>query len=175
MRTFSFNLVADQAKFRESNGILYLLRMLHSSTHDRQFQITLAEILRNQFAPIDENKRAIAKILDDPQILSRLFAVDDMNHVITKSASTHSLEGPEVTPPPSPKLPVVSTDHQGQQQQQQPTPSSNMEAFLTWYYSTDPDIVLKRTSIEQRIEKLVFPLANLSMKSREKVNSHPFA
>jgi hypothetical protein len=178
VRNFSFNLVADQAKFRESNGILFLLRMLHSSSHDRAFQVSLAEIVRNQFAPIEENKRAISKILEDPQIISRFFAVEE-SHVLPKSGSAHSLEGHDGSPPPSPRPRTVeqpassSSSSALGSNQTQPVAQQGvllgMEGFLSWYYSTDPDMVLKRTAIEQRIEKIASPLINLSMKNREKV------
>ena len=179
VKTFSFNLIADQAKFREANGILFLLRMLHSSSHDRQFQLFLAEILRNQFAPIEDNKKAIGKILEDPQVITRLFSVDDSLPSLTKSPSTHSLDVPDNTPPPSPLVKGMDSPPSSPPMLYQslsssslsPTggSSSTMEGFFSWYYSTDPDVILKRTAIEQRIEKLASPLINLSMKNREKV------
>ena len=197
MKNFSFNLVADQAKFRESNGILFLLRMLLSSSHDRAFQVLLAEILRNQFAPIEENKKAITKVLEDPQIIARLFSVEDSaSHlhansapttpalsasVLPKSSSNLSLEAGHEgsSPPPSPRIKPNDAPVAGPGSPQlaftaaTTTPSHpgqfGMEGFLAWYYSTDPDVVLKRTATEQRIEKLASPLVNLSMKNREKV------
>jgi hypothetical protein len=178
-------MIADQSKFREANGVLFLLRMLHSSAHDRQFQVILAEILRTQFAPIEENKKAISKILEDPLVIARLFAAEEVTPApaLIKSGSTHSLEVPENTPPPSPVIKGLDsppssppmngtlTHHSASSTSLAPAGSSqgNMEGFFTWYYSTDPDAILKRTAVEQRIEKLASPLVNLSMKNREKV------
>jgi len=211
-KTFSFDLVADQSKFRDSNGILLLLRILHGSPHDRSFQILILDILINVFAPIEENKKIIVKTLEDPLVVSKFLSYSkdeegERNPLSSfpSSGSNQSLDHKEIPPPLSipsaspptpPSLPTSSSalpspSSPSSSSSPPPSPrarrssstdnlpkghtfsfsstSSHAESFLSWYYSSDPDIVLKRTATEQRIEKLVFPLVTLAMKNREKV------
>jgi len=204
VKRFSFGLVADQPKFRESNGLLFLLRILLLAGHDRSFQVFLSEIILNTFAPIDENKKMIIKIIDDPQVISRFFSLSfldqDRGEEPTERASSLSLSssnqsldqvGKEATnsttslpngissssPPPSPKtkhavnidMSPISLSKEGEAGSASKGERGSIEGFFNWFYSNDPDCVLKRSALEQRIEKLVLPLTTLNMRSQEKL------
>ena len=69
LRSFAFESVADQPRFRDANGLLFLLRHLGGrSTADRSTQALIVDILANIFLPIEENRRLLAKIIDDATV-----------------------------------------------------------------------------------------------------------
>jgi len=72
LRSFSFELVADQPKFRDSHGTLFILRHFLKASQDRVLQGAIGRVLSTVFLPIDENRRAIAKVVEDPEFMLRL-------------------------------------------------------------------------------------------------------
>jgi hypothetical protein len=50
-----------------------------------------------------------------------------------------------------------------------PFPRSTVENFTAWYSSTSADIVLRRNSIEQKIETLYLPIATSRQRTQERV------
>ena len=144
---FSFDQVADQPQFRDLNGPLLLLRLLHIHTQNRPVQVILGNIIVGIFAPIEENRRAIARLVDDAEVLQHLYSVR-----VQLSDLSISEDSPS----------IIGAIPQNQQQ-------DSIADFLAWYYSTEPDIVLKRTAIEQRLESLYLPLADIDQKIQEKM------
>eukprot|EP00742_Colponemidia_sp_Colp-10_P007091 GILJ01007613.1.p1 GENE.GILJ01007613.1~~GILJ01007613.1.p1 ORF type:complete len:2709 (-),score=449.42 GILJ01007613.1:350-8476(-) len=69
----SFETVAVLPKFREAHGILYLFKFLHEE-QDRSLQVAIIEVLRNILGASDENRKAIQRIVDDSEMMTRLFA-----------------------------------------------------------------------------------------------------
>jgi hypothetical protein len=94
LRAFPFEAVADQPRFRDSGGLLFLLRYLarpsgvvdsapsasattNTSTAtaaaavaapDRSVHALVVDILANVFLPIEENRRAVARMIEDPVV-----------------------------------------------------------------------------------------------------------
>lgn len=72
IQTFSFRSIASQPKFRDNKGIAYLLQWFNSSpptssaAHD--LLLFIYRILLGVFAPIDENKKIISRILGDSKV-----------------------------------------------------------------------------------------------------------
>ena len=48
--------------------------------------------------------------------------------------------------------------------------SSVAEQFFMWYWSSNPDLVLRRAAVEQRIERLCLPLVAIFRRNQEKVS-----
>jgi len=228
-RSLPFESVADQPRFRDANGLLYLLRHLHRPGANRATQAVLLYLIVNVFLPIDENRRLIAKIIDDPTVMAALT-----------SASAHSVADGDAdaddTPytPQAPRLPstgstvsdavattrtasagISISPHGSQSSMSAPNDgpgnalgdagagagdaeaadegSGEREAdvtdealmtldpsvapphlervieFVRWYWSSDPDVVLRRTAVEQRIERLCLPLVSVARRTQEKV------
>ena len=75
--TFSFHSIANQPKFRENQGILYLIRFLvdHSSSLDSQIPLLqIHHILKTVLSPIGENVNIIYRVLSDDDVCQRFFA-----------------------------------------------------------------------------------------------------
>jgi hypothetical protein len=69
LEEFPFESIADHKAFRDShNGLLYLLCIVHISGDENLTRILL-ENLRKTFGSIEENKRIISSILEDPEVL----------------------------------------------------------------------------------------------------------
>ena len=71
LRAFAFESIADQPRFRDANGLLFLLRHLGRSNADRATQLLIVDIVISVFLPIDENRRLIAKIIDDSTVRTK--------------------------------------------------------------------------------------------------------
>lgn len=125
IRSFSFESIADQRTFRETNnGILYLLHIFHLSKQDPQLQVylfiqystnhaksTLYQILKSVLSTVEENRKIIVNIIDDAEVTSRFFTVQ------------RSIDDPE------------------------------KEEFIPWYYSEHMN--KQREEIESKIQKLI--------------------
>ncbi|KAK9728054.1 hypothetical protein K7432_001370 [Basidiobolus ranarum] len=156
---FSFEMIADQPKFRESNGILFLLRIFHRA--ERDLQALVGDILVSVIGAIEENRKVIAKILDDPEVFTSLFSVK-----VEDSSDVYFHESEDYSPRSySDYRDSDSIINDGNER----IHIHNIHDFLLWYYSSSPDSVLKRNAIEQRIESLYLPIAAGFRKNQEKV------
>ncbi|ORY01541.1 hypothetical protein K493DRAFT_334919 [Basidiobolus meristosporus CBS 931.73] len=159
IENFSFEMIADQPKFRESNGILFLLRIFHRA--DRELQTLVGEILVSVIGAIEENRKVIAKILDDQEVFTSLFSVK-----VEDTSDMYFPESEDYSPRSySDYRDGDSINNDGNERAQ----IHNIHDFLVWYHSSSPDSVLKRNAIEQRIESLYLPIAAGFRKNQEKV------
>ena len=138
---FSFESIADQKAFRDTNnGLLYLLNLLFISKNLPSIQLTLYDILRNIFGTVDENKKVLCSIFEDQEIIIRFFESpeipnkeDYLNDIIL-----------DATTSPSKSLTTEGTTT---------TKLQSTITFLDWFYS---DMAIsKRNDLESKVKKLL--------------------
>eukprot|EP00744_Colponema_vietnamica_P002464 GILI01003860.1.p1 GENE.GILI01003860.1~~GILI01003860.1.p1 ORF type:complete len:706 (+),score=175.82 GILI01003860.1:3-2120(+) len=153
---FSFETVAVlAAKFREANGVLFLLKLLHERLHQRPILAIIADIIRNILGSNEENRRAVARIVEDPDVLSRLF-----------SSPSYMREGGASGKGPSCLRPRTSDS---ESQDLQSFQDLSIEEFLDWYLSGEQDGRLK--AVVQRINKQWASVQAVLKKQEEKQQS----
>jgi len=157
------------------------VKIVFHSTHERSFQAVVGEILVRQFCTNEENKKAISKILEDSQIVSKfLSAFEDDSNSIPSSSSNHSLdlidknkekdshdEGHKENFEENHK--ETSKEFSREASKEIYKDSRPIEAFLSWYHSNDPEVKLQRNAIEQRIDRLFLPLSTKFLQFQQKV------
>jgi hypothetical protein len=161
IRQFSFELVADQPKFRETNGLLCLLRMFFKTAHTR-LQMTLGCILIGVFGAYEENRRVINKIIDDTEVSQWLFEYNSVTllNINTEPRTVETNEG---------QVKAMNTDRSNDTFSLFNSTTSLLNGsdrlltrnlvertrrFLINFHQVSPDRVLRRTNINQRIETL---------------------
>jgi len=131
---FPFDSIADQKAFRETNnGILYLLHIFHEASGDTPLQNALYEILRNTLGPIEENKKIICTIFEDPEIIEKFFML--------KIPEEHSMNHDSIT---TEQLNLIS-------ESSETLATTN---FVEWYFYR-PEFATKRDEVTLRIQKLL--------------------
>src|SRR3990167_577469 len=72
IQNFSFHSIANQPKFRENNGICYLLQLFNkskaNSSSSKQLLLSIYQILHHILSPIEDNKSIILNILKNPLV-----------------------------------------------------------------------------------------------------------
>ncbi|RKP18092.1 hypothetical protein ROZALSC1DRAFT_23570, partial [Rozella allomycis CSF55] len=78
LKLFSFEMISNQPKFRDSNGLLFLFRFFHQFK-DHLIQETLGLVLITYFTPNEENRKAIKKLIDDDLFCDKFFSLSDQS------------------------------------------------------------------------------------------------
>jgi hypothetical protein len=189
---FSFEMLADQPRFRESHGLLLLMRAFHLA--EPTVRPTIARILLSVFRPSTESRRIMAAIIEDPEVIRRFFTVslrdrpdeeytrssveDEVDYLDDVGSSNHSYTVNNSVTVSFRSDTGESTLYGEQQQQQQhrlsarttnTTMPMTLSEFLVWYFQSDPDAILRRSKIEQRIETLYAPVSMVYRRAQERV------
>ncbi|KAI9596473.1 hypothetical protein BDF19DRAFT_421511 [Syncephalis fuscata] len=187
---FSFEMLADQPRFRESHGLLLLMRAFHLA--EPTIRSMIARILLSVFRPSAENRRAITAIIEDYEVIRRFFTVslrdrsdeeftrssiedevdylEDSNHGASSSNRTDSELGFYANNHdwPSPRISNNGGGGTGTNSGTVLLPMTLSE-FLAWYFQSDSDAILRRGKIEQHIETLYAPVATVYRRAQERV------
>jgi len=70
---FSFETLANQSKFKESHSLAYLLKILMEQNYNNSLQLYIVNILKSDLATNEENQKYIAKLVENPKIISFLY------------------------------------------------------------------------------------------------------
>ena len=70
---FSFETLSNQSKFKESHSLAYLLKILMEQSYNISLQVYIINILRTDLATNEENQKYIAKLVENPKIISFLY------------------------------------------------------------------------------------------------------
>jgi hypothetical protein len=73
MQGFSFEWVAEKSAFREANGLAHLLHMFHAFPSERDLQVGIGCVLRNVLCTSEENRKAVSRLIDEPDIAKYFF------------------------------------------------------------------------------------------------------
>ncbi|ORX67341.1 hypothetical protein BCR32DRAFT_272586 [Anaeromyces robustus] len=73
LEKFSFEILANQSKFRESDGLLFLLRTFHRTHEHYSVQSLIGNILINTIMPIPINSQIIRSIIQDDVVFEKLI------------------------------------------------------------------------------------------------------
>ena len=71
-----FESVIEQPSFREKNGPLYLLRHMHRACCDPSLQVLFASVIKHVCCTVEENRKVIARVIDDVDISTRMLGND---------------------------------------------------------------------------------------------------
>ncbi len=71
-----FESVIEQPSFREKHGPLYLLRHMHRASCDPSLQVLFASVIKHVCCTVDENRKVIARVIDDVDISTRMLGND---------------------------------------------------------------------------------------------------
>jgi uncharacterized C2H2 Zn-finger protein len=168
-RTFSFEMVSGHPKFRDSHGLLYMLK-LFLECRDVRMQMVIADILRAQLGTHEENRRALTKIVQDVAILRHMFhvAAEDLKgnaaaaacfpmfndeetdtKVSTPSRGSAPSGGLAGALPPGHTLSSMMIVDAGPR-------DDSVEEFVAWYFSDA--LTVRRVAIQGRLEKAFAPI-----------------
>lgn len=70
---FSFESLVNQSKFKDSHSLAYLLKILMEQYNNISLQSYIVNILKNDLATSEENQKYIAKLVENPKIISFLY------------------------------------------------------------------------------------------------------
>lgn len=76
-----FESVIEQPSFREKHGPLYLLRHMHRASCDPSLQVLFASVIKHVCCTVEENRKVIARVIDDVDISTRLLGNDSGENV----------------------------------------------------------------------------------------------
>lgn len=180
LEKFSFEILANQSKFRESDGLLFLLRVFHRTHEHYNVQRIIGNILINTVMPIPINSEIIRNILEDDVVYEKLISYipksdnyyqsyneNDLNHnneIITTMNNDNTNISNNINNNNNNNNSSTDTsfydnsrsinDDNSVNDYYQNYENSAIDSFLSWYYSPDPTINSRRIAIEQKIEFL---------------------
>src|SRR5688572_7708213 len=147
-RSLSFDMVASHPKFRESHGLLYLLKILHDCNNPK-LQLVIGDVLRTQLGSSDENRKAIFKIVQDAQMLQLLFPGVNSDEFKANAGSAAAACFPLLSGYDTDnKSPDAKSDKQ--------TQGTGLDEVIGWYFSEKE--VQRRQGISGKIEKQFAPV-----------------
>ncbi len=73
MQGFSFEWVAEKSAFREANCLAHLLHMFHAFPSEPELQVGIGCVLRNVLCISEENRKAVSRLIDEPDIAKYFF------------------------------------------------------------------------------------------------------
>lgn len=76
-----FESVIEQPSFQEKHGPLYLLRHMHHASCDPSLQVLFASVIKHVCCTVDENRKVIARVIDDVDITTRMLGNDSGENV----------------------------------------------------------------------------------------------
>lgn len=130
---YQFQSIASQPKFRDqNNGVAYLLHIFLNSGEDPALSIATMFILRYVFGTIDENKRILLRLLEDPQVIERFFELPDPDE-------EHSCYHHRVS-----RMVAEDAELSGQ-----------LQPFVVWFFSDERSAA--RAEIAARVNKIIVP------------------
>jgi hypothetical protein len=162
LASFSFDLVADQPRFRDSDGLLLLLRLLHRVPgDDRALLRQILGILAKSLLPIEGNRRAVQRIIDDNAVASRLLALHPQPSPINNPVKCNNNNNNNNN---------NSNNNNNNSNNNNNNSSGNpIDEFIEWYFGiASPDTLLRRQAIEQRLESACMPHSVACMAAQER-------
>jgi hypothetical protein len=162
---FSFDILAEQRSFKEANGILLLLRIFHRA--ERPVQQLVLSILVRSFCSSSEHWRSIKKLVDDTAVAHKLQSVISKGR--TNSFDQTSMD-----------IGTESASHTNSALSVDVSTPITVDEFIEWYFGADPERVLSKSVIEQRIETQYLPIAaqvareqeRLQARRNKRINAH---
>ena len=114
IQCFSFETLASQPKFRDSNAVIYFIKFLLEFHSAPSLQMEILNLIRNDICIHDENRKYLRKILENKFFLDFLagFKADDSNSIAQCFRS----------------MKAMKLDDEGESFPEDPTP----EDFLKW-------------------------------------------
>ena len=114
IQCFSFETLASQPKFRDSNAVIYFIKFLIEFHSSSNLQMEILNLIRNDICVHDENRKYLRKILENKFFLDFLsgFKADDSNSIAQCFRS----------------MKMMKLDEEGESFPENPTP----EDFLAW-------------------------------------------
>ena len=100
----SFDSLADSPRFRESNGVLYLLRLMRRAESDPALQVLFVRVLRHEIGGVEVNRKILSAIIKDPDVSAHLLGLHD---------DSDADGGPPAAPPPPPPPPPMAGGSHG--------------------------------------------------------------
>ena len=76
-----FESVVDHPTFRDKHGLVYLLRHMHLAQSDPALQVLFAGVIKNVFGTVEENRKLIARTMDDVEVNTRLLGNSSSDNV----------------------------------------------------------------------------------------------
>ena len=143
MQKFSFEWVAEKHAFREANGLAHLLHLFHAFPAERDLQIGVGCVLRNVLCVVEDNRRVVARLIEDMDIARHFFP--------STVARAQSLD-----------------HHNGDDDEVDPSEESAraMSLFIDWYYQEDQ--LERRGAVEARINRVIAAGETVMKKNLEK-------
>lgn len=143
----SFEMVAAQPIFRDSGGIVCMLKMLHDCGNI-QLQEAIADILRNQLSRVDECKKTLMKCIQDSLVFKLLCAPDPE----LEESSSSFTPGAETVEDDA-KIEYPNDD--------------SISEFIRWYFA-EPQRA-RREVIQLRVAKHFVPYQTAAIRSNTKL------
>ncbi|KAI8051498.1 hypothetical protein BDF22DRAFT_744509 [Syncephalis plumigaleata] len=147
--------------------LLLLMRAFHLA--EPTVRPTIARILLSVFRPSAESRRIMAAIIEDPEVIRRFFTVslrgrsdeeftrssvedevDYLDDVGSNSNHSYSLNG---------SVGATLRSDTNESHAHECHDADDVIGILVWYFQSDPDAILRRGKIEQRIETLYAPVS----------------
>ncbi|OUM65256.1 hypothetical protein PIROE2DRAFT_60175 [Piromyces sp. E2] len=168
LEKFSLEILANQPKFRENDGLLFVLRLFHRSHEYYNVQSMIGNILINNIMPVPMNSEIIQTIIQDDVVFEKLKSLSLKSDNYYEYNHDDDEEDDIIILPPNNKNNIKSNDDDNNNNSSYDHSYSNndeisindyyqnddneIDNFLSWYYSSDPNITSRRLAIEQRIE-----------------------
>ncbi|ORX46401.1 hypothetical protein BCR36DRAFT_585219 [Piromyces finnis] len=159
LEKFSFEILANQSKFRENDGLLFVLRLFHHSHEYYNVQSMIGNILINNIMPIPINSEIIQTIIQDDVVFEKLKSLSsksenyyEYNHdnedfaIFPSNNNNNNNNNNKLNNQSYSNNNDVSINNYYQKD------DNEIDNFLSWYYSSDLNIISRRVAIEQRIE-----------------------
>jgi hypothetical protein len=150
----SFETVAANPQFRNSQGCLYILKIFHEA-QDFDLQVLIAEILRDQLGPHEENRKELIRIVSDIDVLISLLPDLDMEDLKSANVNQTMCFPPDEPEPIDPS--TLSPDEN----------IDGCEDFVNWYFAPEQDE--KRKGVLMRLEAAIAPTEAKLKKNRDAV------
>eukprot|EP00475_Leptophrys_vorax_P008219 TRINITY_DN15296_c0_g2_i3.p1 TRINITY_DN15296_c0_g2~~TRINITY_DN15296_c0_g2_i3.p1 ORF type:complete len:788 (-),score=207.61 TRINITY_DN15296_c0_g2_i3:2586-4949(-) len=150
----SFETVAANPQFRNNSGCLYILKIFHEA-QDFDLQILIAEILRDQLGPHEENRKELIRIIGDVEVLVPLLPDLDMEDLKSANVNQTICFPPDEPDPIDPAAFSIDENIDG------------CEDFVNWYFAPEQDE--KRKGVLARLEAAIAPTEKQLKKNRDAV------
>jgi len=182
LEKFSLEILANQPKFRENDGLLFVLRLFHRSHEYYNVQSMIGNILINNIMPVPMNGEIIRTIIQDDVVFEKLKSLSSKSENYYEYHHDNEEEEDIIILPPNNKNNNRNSDEDNNNSSYDQSYSNNddvsvndyyqneeneIDNFLSWYYSSDSNITSRRLAIEQRIENS-YKTINKSFQAKQK-------
>lgn len=150
--------IALHPKFAESHGVLYLLDLFFDarSVGLSSVEVSLGNILKTTLSASEENRKALVRIVEDPEILIRLFPGLRLQDISKKKASTFSIGC------------ISAEDVQLEDESEREEKEDSVQDFIRWIYAAERSAKLE--AITSRVKRLLGPIITAQQKAVEKLS-----